>query len=290
MPTHSSGDATVLIVTTRADDSPFLGALLGEELPLLAYPCPVVIAACKGPGQAKVYWKDSRTPEDVSEEALQAESEQLLYCCSEMRELSEEKRRWLKEIRCIRIERDNRLLRGGLRLILLTVGYGNLPEQFQAIAPSFDAAVFVGPGLGALDALGQRFLSNYLYGARRQDVFFVMDRPDFREDEQSGLLPHYLAPVFAGKGGVVDGALLTKRVFHMDAHAAARARAGKPHGLPPAHAGKPRGLPPAHADPETAGSGMAAFEAELFAYLNGKRLLADRVSDAPVAFLHSRIV
>lgn len=264
LPQALHSDATVLIVACTGNPS-FLGAILEENLPTLAFPCPVVIEACEGPGRAMVYWEDSVIPEHVSDEALQAESEQLLYCHTREKEPDEENRRWLKEIRCIRLERKNRFL-GGLRLILLTAGCWNISKQFSAADPGADAIVFVGPGMRTLDALGQRFLSNSLYGAFRQNVFFVMDHPDFEQDERSDLLRHYLAPVFAGKGGIVDEALFNRRVFFMDSCGAARDLAGKPCFAPPAH-GEPETIHPIPT------SGLPAFKAELFRTLSEERRL-----------------
>lgn len=263
-----SDEATVLIITACTGNPSFLNVILEENLPMLAFPCPVVLEACEGPDRAMVYWEDSVIPENVSDEALQAESEQLLYCHTGEKGPDEEKRRWLKEIRCIRLERENRFFPGGLRLILLTGGYWSILKQFSAVAPSADAIVFVGPGMRTLDALGQRFLSNFLYGAFRQDVFFVMDHPDFEQEERSDMLRHYLAPVFAGKGGIVDEALYSRRVFFMDSRAATRDRSGEPCFAPPAH-GKPETIHPMPA------SGMPAFKAELFRTLSlGRRLIA----------------
>ena len=259
------GDATVLVVTAGTGDPLFLNALLGENLPMLAFPCPVVIEACEGPGRASVYWEDAIAPEHVSDEALQAESEQLLYSHAGEDEPHAEKRRWQREIRCIRMARDSRLLRGGLRLILLTGGAWNIIKQYAAIAPLADAVVIAGPGMRALDALGQRFLSGCLYGACRRDVFFVMDQPGFEQDARREMIGHYLAPVFAGKGGMVDGALYDRRVFFMDSRAGIHGQTGSQHFLPTAHGG-PEMRPVTAPD-------MQAFKTELYRVLRPRRRL-----------------
>jgi hypothetical protein len=253
--------STVLIVAACPGDHLFLNAFLGESLPALSYPCPVVITGGEGPGRAKVYWKGSRVPEYVSDEALQAESEQLLYCSSGEKALSMESRFWLQGLRFIRIERDNRLLRGGLRLILLAGCYGNIHKQFPAIVPFADAVVFAGPGMRAVEALGQRFLSVQLYGTHRRDVFFVMDQARCGQGEQEDMLRHYLGPVFTGKGGLVDEALYAKRVFRVNISPVTRGRVGQP-----GFEARVRGAP--GLDSGTRHSGVQGFEAALFEYLD----------------------
>jgi len=137
------GDVHVLVVSDCTGDPSFLSALLGEELPLLAYPFPVVITAGDGSGRAKIFWKNSDVPEVVSEEALQAESEQLMYCYSGSDALDEASKNQLDEIRFVQIERDSRLLRRGLRLIFLTGGSADTHRQVQILSPWVDATVIV---------------------------------------------------------------------------------------------------------------------------------------------------
>ncbi len=138
-----SGDVHVLVVSDCTSDPSFLSALLGEELPMLAYPFPVVITAGESSGLAKIHWKYSDVPEVVSEEALQAESEQLMYCYSGSDALDEASKKQLDEIHFVQIERDSRLLRRGLRLILLMGSREDTHPLFQILSPWVDATVIV---------------------------------------------------------------------------------------------------------------------------------------------------
>jgi hypothetical protein len=265
--------ATLLIVCPCYEDPSLLNAVLGDDLPPLACPCPIILTSGEKPGWAKVYWKDASVPEEISGEALQAENEQLLYCHSEDQALYEECRRWMKNIRFLQIERDNRLLRGGLRLILLAGDCADILEQFPAFAPRADAVVFAGPGLRMIDALGQRFFSVNLYGARRRDVFFVLDGAATMEQEGQGeLLRHYLAPVFAGKEGLVDERLYQKRVFHTASRAVQRVRNGPSSFALTGRCVGERG-------PESTPR-LPEFEAELYVHLHMNERLYARASGA----------
>ncbi len=252
-----SGEATVLVLSACAEDSQFLGALLGAKMPLFAYPFPVVVTAGEDSGAAKLYWKASDLPEIVSEEALQAESEQLMYCYSGRESLDPESRRHLEEIHFIQIERERSLLRRGLRLIFLMGGSVDTYQQFQSIYPWVDATVFVGSKTGCFSDLDRCFYSINLHGSRKTDIFFAADlEGELAPDEQGDLarrLRRLLGPVFAGKDGVVDEALYEKRVFRIDTHAAPHARTES--GSAPERASKPDA------------SGIRAFEGALCEHL-----------------------